>query len=256
LTLIHFSIQLTTYSHLLVESELFGHEKGAFTGADSQKPGRLELAHGGTLFIDEIGDVPLQVQVKLLRVLQEKTIMRVGGTRTIYSDFRLVAATHRNIAHMVARGEFREDLYYRINVVPIHIPPLRQRVENILLLSDHFIRRYAAKYHRSELPMTAEDENRLEAYNWPGNVRELKNVLERASLLSEKGTIDFNLPTGTASSTHNPFEDLPSMDEIQRRYIRYVLEHTNGKQSGQEGAAEILGMNRSTLYNRMKKLDM
>jgi transcriptional regulator with GAF, ATPase, and Fis domain len=238
----------------LVESELFGHEKGAFTGADRQKKGRLELAHRGTLFIDEIGDIPLTVQVKLLRVLQEKTIMRVGSTKTIHSDFRLVAATHRDIAHMVAQGEFREDLYYRINVIPIHIPPLRQRVDDIPLLSDHFLSRYAAKYHRTEFRLSAEDENRLKAYNWPGNVRELKNVLERASLLSGEGKIDLNLPTGMTAPPRNPFEDLPSMDEIQRRYIRYVLEHTNGRQSGQEGATEILGMNRSTLYNRMKKL--
>ncbi len=238
----------------LVESELFGHEKGAFTGADRQKKGRLELAHGGTLFIDEIGDIPLPVQVKLLRVLQEKTIMRVGSTRTLFTDFRLIAATNRDIAHMVARGEFREDLYYRINVIPIHIPPLRQRVDDIPLLSDHFLSRFAAKYHRTEFQLSAEDENRLKAYNWPGNVRELKNVLERASLLSEEGKLELNLPVGIASPTRNPFEDLPKMDEIQRRYIQYVLDQTNGKQSGPEGAAEILGMNRSTLYNRMKKL--
>ncbi len=244
----------STMPESLVESELFGHEKGAFTGADRQKKGRLELAHGGTLFIDEIGDIPLPVQVKLLRVLQEKTIMRVGGTRTIYSDFRLVAATHRDIARMVARGEFREDLYYRINVVPIHMPPLRRRGDDIALLSRHFLNRYAAKYHRPEFQLSAEDENRLKAYHWPGNVRELKNVLERASLLSTEGKIDLDLPSATASPTRNPFEDLPSLDEIQRRYIRYVLEHTKGKQSGQEGATEILGMNRSTLYNRMKKL--
>jgi len=238
----------------LVESELFGHEKGAFTGADRQKKGRLELANGGTLFIDEIGDIPLPVQVKLLRVLQEKTIMRVGGTRTIYSDFRLVAATHRDIAHMVARGEFREDLYYRINVVPILMPPLRQRLDDISLLARYFLDRYTAKYHRAGFQLTIEDENRLKAYNWPGNVRELKNVLERASLLSAEGEIDLNLPTATVSTVRNPFEDLPSMDEIQRRYIRYVLQQTKGKQSGQKGATEILGMNRTTLYNRMKKL--
>ena len=246
----------STMPEALVESELFGHEKGAFTGADRQKKGRLELAHEGTLFFDEIGDIPLPVQVKLLRVLQEKTIMRVGGTRPIQTDFRLVAATHRDIAHMVARGEFREDLYYRINVVPIHIPPLRERVEDTPLLAQHFLDRYAAKYHRSQYRLSVEDEARLKAYNWPGNVRELKNVLERASLLSGEGKIDLDLPTKKASQIDNPFEDLPSMDEIQRRYIRYVLEHTEGKQSGQAGATEILGMNRSTLYNRMKKLGL
>jgi transcriptional regulator with GAF, ATPase, and Fis domain len=244
----------STIPETLVESELFGHEKGAFTGADRQKKGRLELAHGGTLFIDEIGDIPLPVQVKLLRVLQEKTIMRVGSTRTLFTDFRLIAATNRDIAHMVAKGEFREDLYYRINVVPIYIPPLCQRIEDISLLSGHFLNRYAAKYHRTEFQLSVEDENRLKAYNWPGNVRELKNVLERASLLSREGELELNLPVGTASPARNPFEDLPSMEDIQRRYIQYVLKQTNGKQSGPKGAAEILGMNRSTLYNRMRKL--
>ena len=180
--------------------------------------------------------------------------MRVGSTRTLLTDFRLIAATNRDIAHMVAQGEFREDLYYRINVVPIYIPPLRQRIEDIALLSGHFLNRYAAKYHRSEFQLSAEDENRLKAYNWPGNIRELKNVLERASLLSGEGKLELDLPVGTLSPTRNPFEDLPSMEEIQRRYIQYVLKQTNGKQSGPKGAAEILGMNRSTLYNRMKKL--
>ena len=246
----------STMPETLVESELFGYEKGAFTGADHQKTGRLELADGGTLFIDEIGDIPLPVQVKLLRVLQEKTIMRVGSTRTLFTDFRLIAATNRDLAHMVAKGEFREDLYYRINVVPIYIPPLRLRVDDIGLLSDHFLNLYAAKYHRSEFQLSVEDESRLKAYNWPGNIRELKNVLERASLLSSEGKLELNLPVGIAEANPgcNPFEDLPTMEEIQRRYIQYVLERTNGKQSGPEGAAEILGMNRSTLYNRRKKL--
>jgi DNA-binding NtrC family response regulator len=160
------------------------------------------------------------------------------------------------MAQMVAQGEFREDLYYRINVVPIHIPPLSQRIDDIPLLSDHFLSRYAAKYHRSEYKMTADDEHRLTAYAWPGNVRELKNVLERASLLSAEGELDLNLPTAIVSKFRNPFEDLPRMDEIQRRYIQYVLEQTHGRQSGPDGATEILGMNRSTLYNRMKKLGM
>ena len=244
----------STMPETLVESELFGYEKGAFTGADRQKKGRLELADGGTLFIDEIGDIPLPVQVKLLRVLQEKTIMRVGSTRTLITDFRLIAATNRDIAQMVARGEFREDLYYRINVVPIYLPPLRRRIEDIPLLSGHFLNRYAARHHRTGLQLSVEDEKRIKAYDWPGNVRELKNVLERASLLSGEGELELNLPAGTASPERNPFEDLPSMDEIQRRYIQYVLKQTNGKQSGPNGAAKVLGMNRSTLYNRMKKL--
>ena len=246
----------STMPESLVESELFGHEKGAFTGAEKQKKGRLEMANGGTLFIDEIGDIPLGVQVKLLRVLQEKTIMRVGSTRTLHTDFRLIAATHRDIALMVSRGEFREDLYYRINVVPIHIPPLRQRTEDISLLSDHFLNRYAARYRRESYRINAEDKKRLARYQWPGNVRELKNVLERATLLSGDEDLELDLPSISEPANHNPFQDLPTMDEVQRRYIQYVLEHTDGKQSGPHGATEILGMNRSTLYNRMKKLGL
>ncbi|GBC61866.1 sigma-54-dependent Fis family transcriptional re gulator [Desulfonema ishimotonii] len=240
----------------LVESELFGHEKGAFTGADSQRIGRMELAHEGTLFIDEIGEVPGSLQVKLLRVLQEKSLTRVGGTRSISSDFRLVAATNRDLAQEVAAGRFREDLYYRLNVIPVVLPPLRERIEDVPLLARHFLRRYAVKYNHPDLEMTPTDEAMLLKYNWPGNIRELQNIMERAVLLSDGHRLALNLPEGRSSYSKNPFEDMPSLEEMQRRYIRYVLEKTGGKISGPDGAAERLGMKRTTLYTRMKKLGM
>src|SRR6056297_282345 len=247
----------TVLPESLVESELFGHEKGAFTGADRQKKGRMELAHQGTLFIDEIGEVPKSIQVKLLRTIQEKTMMRVGGTKTIFSDFRLVVATSRDLANEVAAGRFREDLYYRLNVIPITLPPLRDRKEDITLLAGHFLHRFATKYNRQGLELTKEHKAMLSAYNWPGNIRELQNVIERAVLLSRDGCLNLNLPDDKPSSNNRQiFADLPALDEMQRRYIRHVLSHTGGKISGPDGAAEILGMKRTTLHNRMKKLGL
>ena len=240
----------------LVESELFGHEKGAFTGADRQKKGRMELAHQGTLFIDEIGEVPKSIQVKLLRTLQEKTMMRVGGTKNIYSDFRLVVATNRDLASEVAAGRFREDLYYRLNVIPLTLPPLRERKKDIALLAKHFLQRFAAKYNRPELSLTGAEEAVLTAYDWPGNIRELQNVMERAVLLSKDGSLNLNLPAGRPANSKQLFSELPTLDDMQRRYIRHVLSHTRGKISGPDGAAEILGMKRTTLHNRMKKLGL
>ncbi|MDZ7833684.1 MAG: sigma 54-interacting transcriptional regulator [Desulfobacterales bacterium] len=240
----------------LVESELFGHEKGAFTGADRQKKGRMELAHQGTLFIDEIGEVPKSIQVKLLRTLQEKTMMRVGGTKNIYSDFRLVVATNRDLASEVAAGRFREDLYYRLNVIPLTLPPLRERKEDIPLLARHFLHRFAAKYSRQGLELTRAEEAMLAGYEWPGNIRELQNVMERAVLLSKDGSLNLNLPAERRTGSRELFADLPTLDDMQRRYIRHVLSHTRGKISGPDGAAEILGMKRTTLHNRIKKLGL
>jgi transcriptional regulator with GAF, ATPase, and Fis domain len=249
-------IDPTVIPEKLVESEFFGHEKGAFTGADSQRIGRMELAHGGTLFIDEIGEIPLSLQVKLLRVIQEKTLTRVGGTRPLFSDFRLLAATNRELYQEVKSGNFREDLYYRINVIPIVLPPLRERMEDVLLLARHFIKHYALKYNHPNLKLTLTDETMLMNYHWPGNIRELKNHMERAVLLSDGNTPSLNFPSGEHNYVKNPFEDMPTLDEMQRRYIRYILEKTNGKMSGPGGAAERLGMRRTTLYTRMKKLGM
>ena len=249
-------IDPTVIPENLVESELFGHEKGAFTGAESQKRGRMELAHKGTLFIDEAGEIPKSVQVKLLRAIQEKTMTRIGGVRTIYSDFRLIAATNRNLAEEVAAGRFREDLYYRLNVIPIKLPPLRDRQEDIPSLARHFLARFAARYHHPGLEMTREQEAMLIAYGWPGNIRELQNVMERATLMSAGGGLHLDLPDQTRKTEGHPFDDLPTLDDLQRRYIAYVLDKTEGKLSGPGGATDILGMKRTSLYNRMNKLGM
>ncbi len=249
-------VDSTTIPENLLESELFGHEKGAFTGADRRKIGRIELAHKGTLFMDEIGELPMSAQVKLLRALQEKEFRRLGGTRIIRSDFRLVAATNRDLAREVEEGRFREDLFFRLNVIPIHLPPLRERKEDIVLLAKYFLKRYAKKYKRYGLTLTRQQQNMLRRYRWPGNVRELQNIMERAVLLSENNQLKIILPAEFQTKSDNPFADLPSLDEIQRRYIKYVLDYTGGKIAGPGGAAEILGMKRTSLYSRMKQLGM
>ena len=250
-------VDMTAIPETLTESELFGHEKGSFTGADRQKSGRLELADKGTVFLDEVGEIPLNIQTKLLRVLQEKTFTRVGGAKNIYTDFRLVAATNRDLEAEVAAGRFREDLFYRLNVIPINIPPLRQRGADILLLARTFLDHYARKHNRPHLDLSREDEERLLSYHWPGNVRELKNVIERAVLVSTPDRLELFLPSpaGQAPSV-DQFEDLPTMDELQVRYIKYILEKTEGRIAGPQGAAALLGMKRGTLYTRMKKLGL
>jgi len=249
-------VNLASTPETLVESELFGHEKGSFTGADRRKPGRVELAHTGTLFIDEIGDIPPSVQVKLLRVIQEKNFVRVGGVRTIASDFRLVAATNRDLAREVASGRFRQDLYFRLNVVPLMLPPLRDRGEDIIDLSNEFLRYYSKKYHRMLPGLSDEDKKALLAYSWPGNVRELKNIMERAAILSSQDRLQLNLPASSASAGNGAslFSDAPTMDDLQRRYIRHVLDITGGRIGGPGGAAEVLGMKRTTLQARIRKL--
>ena len=246
----------TTIPETLIESELFGHEKGAFTGADRQKLGRIELAHRGTLFIDEVGEIPKSSQVKLLRVLQEKTLSRVGGTKTITSDFRLIAAINRNLAEEVAAGRFREDLYYRLNVISITLPPLRERNEDVLFLARHFLSLYAVKHNQQVPGLSQEDEDLLLAYHWPGNIRELKNVMERAVLLSTQNRLEISLPVKQSLAPNDCFSDLPSLEEIQRRYIRFIMEKTGGKVSGPGGAAELLKMKRTSLYKRMDKLGL
>jgi transcriptional regulator with GAF, ATPase, and Fis domain len=249
-------VDAATIPENLLESELFGHERGAFTGADRQKIGRIELAHQGTLFLDEVGELPLSAQVKLLRALQEKTFSRLGGTRTIQSDFRLVAATNRDLGAEVAAGRFRQDLYYRLNVIPILLPPLRDRPEDIPLLAGHFLNRYAVRYKRSGLRLSPEQEKMLGRYPWPGNIRELKNILERAVLLSVADQLELALPADLTSGRENPFADNPSLDEIQRRYIDHILLKTSGRIAGPGGAAEILGMKRTSLYSRMRILGL
>ena len=247
-------VDLSAVPETLVESELFGHEKGAFTGADRQKAGRLELAHKGTLFIDEVGEIPLSVQTRLLRVIQEKTFVRVGGTRGLASDFRLVTATNRDLEREVARGRFRQDLYYRLNVVPLTVPPLRERGRDVIHLAEFFLEHYARKHHRPVIELAEEDLELLKLYHWPGNVRELKNVMERAVLLGSDQRFNLLVPVKDHAPEAGPFADFPSMDELQKRYIEYVLKRTHGRVGGPDGAAAVLGMKRTTLYTRMKKL--
>ena len=249
-------VDATTIPDNLFESELFGHEKGAFTGAERQKMGLLELADQGTLFIDEIGEIPWNMQAKLLRALQEKRFSRVGGTRVIKSDFRLITATNRDLSQEVQAGRFRNDLYYRINTVTISIPPLRERQEDIVILAEHFIGVFDRKYQQPEHKMSPDDRERLLAYHWPGNVRELKNVVERSVLLSSGARLELNLPLESGSQFEESFDDCPALDEVQRRYIRFILKKTNGRIGGPGGAADLLDMKRTTLIARMKKLGL
>jgi transcriptional regulator with GAF, ATPase, and Fis domain len=249
-------VDATSIPETLVESELFGYEKGAFTGADRRRIGRLELAHQGTLFIDEIAELSMATQTKLLRVLQEKTYTRIGGTKTRQSDFRLITATNRDLEEEILRGNFRQDLYFRINVISLTIPPLRDRPEDIELLAEHFLAYYIKKHNRFPFKLGAEDRKRLQAYQWPGNVRELKNVIERSVLLSGEGEFEMNLPTPSGTEKDHPFTDYPSMEELQRRYIQFIIDKTGGKIGGPDGAANLLGMKRTTLHARMKKLGL
>jgi len=237
----------------VIESELFGHEKGAFTGALSRKIGRFELANGGTLFLDEIGDLPLDLQAKLLRVLQDGQFERVGGTHTLKVNVRLVAATNRDLGKAVADGQFRADLFYRLNVFPLHIPPLRERSDDVPRLARHFVMLYAAKMGKKIGAPSAEVLNRLGAYPWPGNVRELQNVIERAVILSSKGRLELgDLAPQTGSGV--PKLHGRNLEDVEREHIVAVLEETGWRVSGERGAATILGLKRTTLEARMKKL--
>jgi transcriptional regulator with GAF, ATPase, and Fis domain len=251
------AVNLSSIPETLLESELFGHEKGAFTGAHHQKPGLLELADKGTLFLDEVGDIPYPMQVKLLRVLQEKTFTRIGGIRERFSDFRIITATNHNIMKEVASGRFREDLYYRLSVIPLVVPPLRDRGNDIIDLANYYITFYKKHYHKPNIRFTRQDKALLKGHFWPGNVRELKNVLERAVILSTSEKLALSVFTTSETpedAVETLFSDNPSLDDIQRRYILHVLKKTNGIIGGPRGASEILQINRSTLYFRMKKL--
>ncbi len=243
----------------LLDSELFGHEKGAFTGALSQKRGRFERANKGTIFLDEIGELPLQAQVRLLNVLQSKKIERVGGVKTIPLDIRIIAATNRNLEEMVKLNQFREDLWFRLNVFPIWMPPLRDRMEDIPALLQHFITLKARELKLPTLPMLSPGAiDPLMAYHWPGNVRELENVIERAMILNPTGPLTFeHLNLGKPKKTLELLgqsEETDNLDGIISRHIRRVLSKTKGKVNGPDGAAAFLGINPSTLRNRMKKL--
>jgi formate hydrogenlyase transcriptional activator len=241
----------------LLESELFGHEKGAFTGAITPRIGRFELAHGGTLFLDEVGDIPLEIQPKLLRVLQEQEFERLGGTRTIRVEVRLVAATNSNLEQKMADKEFRDDLYYRLNVFPIVIPPLRERREDIPVLVGHFVQKYGRRMKKKIESIPANAMKALAEYDWPGNIRELENFIERLLILSRGPELE--LPLGelgadrkypAALSVYNSV----TLEEAQRDHIVRTLKDTNWVIGGCAGAAARLGTKRTTLQYRMKKL--
>ncbi len=255
----------------LVESELFGHERGAFSGAIQRRIGRFELANAGTIFLDEIGEVPLDVQVKLLRVLQEREFERVGGNQTIKTDVRVIAATNRNLSQSIHEGRFRADLFYRLNVFPIHMPPLRERQADIPLLTHFFVQKYAPRVGRRVESVDAESILRLTKYPWPGNIRELENVVERALILSTTRVLHINtetapdeMPSSVRAAAPAKFEpgppvDVPAsgpgdLDSIQREHIQSILDEVNWVIEGSSGAAVRLGLKPGTLRHRMKKL--
>jgi len=240
----------------LLESELFGHERGAFTGAIAQKVGRFELAHQGTLFLDEVGDIPLELQPKLLRVLQEQEFERLGSTRTIRVDVRLVAATNRDLARMVADGQFRSDLYYRLNVFPLLLPPLRERPDDIPRLVRHFTQRFARRMGRRIETIPSEVMDALVHYPWQGNIRELQNIVERAVILSPGPSLQ--VPLGElqpgAAQANEPTAAATTLADAEKEHILGVLRETGWVVGGPEGAASRLGLRRSTLQWKMKKL--
>lgn len=246
-------VNCSTFPKTLIASELFGHEKGAFTGADKTRLGWFELADGGTLFLDEIGDIPPEVQVRLLRVLQNKEFERVGGRETLCSDFRLLAATNRDLRKDVESGKFREDLYYRLNVITLNIPPLRERKEDVPKLVEYFLEQCAKKLEKPVGTISDGDMKRLMNYAWPGNVRELENIIERGAILNSGPHIKFPELSGVSASSPD-IREVVSLQENERQHIRWTLKLTDGKIYGPSGAAELLEINPNTLVSRMKKL--
>lgn len=250
----------------LIESELFGHVKGAFTGAVSDRKGRFELANGGTIFLDEIAELPLEMQVKLLRVIQEKEFEPVGSDKTIKVDVRIVAASHRNLSELTRKGEFRQDLYYRLNVFPIEVPALRERGDDILTLAESFIKKFEARMGKKTAPLSVVQKKALKRYAWPGNVRELQNILERAVIVTRDGNLDISKVLGNDSKemlTDNLTVVQPDEDKILTREELLILEKNNiikalratgGKVSGSGGAAELLNMVPTTLSSRIRSL--
>jgi len=237
----------------LIESELFGHERGAFTGATSRRIGRFELADGGTIFLDEIGELPLELQAKLLRVLQERELERVGGSRTISVDVRVIAASNRDLTKAVWAGEFRDDLYYRLNVFPVEIAPLRERKEDIPQLVTHFVRKSAAKFGKEINHIPDHTQAALQRYDWPGNIRELDNVIERGVILSTDGTLNIEEALEMRSPDAIIVPERRTLAAVERDHMLGVLEQTNWRIEGTDGAAVILGLHPNTLRSRMKK---
>jgi DNA-binding NtrC family response regulator len=238
----------------LIEAELFGFVKGSFTGATENRAGKFELAAGGTILLDEIGEMPVTMQAKLLRVLQEKELQRVGSSTTIKADVRIIAATSKNLEQEIAAGNFRLDLYYRLNVFPIVLPPLRERKEDIPLLVNHFIQYYSAKMGKRIGPVTVSIMDKLVQYEWPGNVRELQHLMERSVLLATAGTID-ELPMPAAKDTSAVSSATPiSVKENEKAYILSILKQCNFRVAGKGGAAELLDLPPTTLFSKIKKL--
>jgi formate hydrogenlyase transcriptional activator len=236
----------------LIESELFGHEKGAFTGAAGRRAGQFEQADGGTLFLDEVGDAPLSVQVRLLRALQERRVRRVGGSEEIPVDVRVVAATHRPLEQMVQAGAFREDLYYRLNTFPIDLPPLRDRLEDLVPLTRHLVERHARRMNRKPPVVADETIAALRAYPWPGNIRELENFLERALILSPPGELVLpDLPGRRAQP--RAVSSTPSFDDGVRQLLKRALDAAGGKIYGDDGAAALLGLKPTTLQGKLRR---
>jgi transcriptional regulator with GAF, ATPase, and Fis domain len=251
----------------LIESELFGHEKGAFTGADTQRLGRFELANGGSLFLDEVGELPLELQTKLLRVLEEGEFERVGGSRTVKVDVRVIAATNRNLAEAIAKGSFRSDLYYRLSIFPITMPPLRERREDIPMLVTHLVKQISSKLGKEVATIPQSAMSVLQNYSWPGNVRELRNVVERAVIITQGSKLrlidsldlvkleEELLLAGNAKSGvegEQPSE-IETLDQSEHRLILGTLKKVHWRIEGAGGAAELLGLNASTLRSKMKK---
>jgi transcriptional regulator with GAF, ATPase, and Fis domain len=247
-------------SETLIDSELFGHEKGSFTGAIAQKKGCFERANGGTIFLDEVAELPLQAQVRMLRVLQEREIIRVGGSNTIKVDIRIIAATHKDLGEMVEKGSFRPDLHFRLNVFPIVIPPLRDRQKDIQVLVNHFVEKKSRELMMSGSHILAPGSiDLLTSYQWPGNVRELENVVERALILSKDGILHFEnilSPSIIKKKSASAYEadNLPDLDSVASTHIRQALKVSKGRINGPGGAADILGLNPNTLRHRMRKL--
>ncbi|MEI6639474.1 MAG: sigma-54 dependent transcriptional regulator, partial [Chlorobium sp.] len=258
-------INCATLPAPLIESELFGHEKGSFTGATERRIGKFELAEGGTIFLDEIGELPLELQAKLLRVLQERELERLGGKQVIKVDVRVIAATNRDLAREVAEGRFREDLFFRLNVFPLAIPPLSERREDIAMLAAHFAAKFSKEFGKPVRSFRESDMNRLVGREWKGNIRELAHLIEQAVIVSDGSTLDFS----TILSSSAPASGLQAADHtrtmvnfehdiavMERELILDVLSRSKGRVSGVGGAAEQLAMHPKTLYSRMEKLGL
>jgi transcriptional regulator with GAF, ATPase, and Fis domain len=249
-------VNCATLPSSLIESELFGHEKGSFTGATEKRIGKFEMAHNSTLMLDEISELPLELQAKLLRAIQEKEIERVGGNALIKTNVRIIAATNRNLQNDIDAGRFRMDLFYRLNVFPINLPPLRERKEDIPLFVAHFMKEFSVKCRKKVINISQKALDQMMAYDWPGNVRQLEHLIERAVLLANGNTIkEVNLPvTEVKGINKRQFKDVQTLDEVERDYILFVLKKTNRKVHGPGGAAELLKIPSTTLASKMIKL--